>query len=694
MTKKKWRKHIILISFLLTVLIFFFAIIISYGLDFVRIDEILTTIDDYKLSTDSYIVETEFMDVFGGDRCEIMKKRISDLKQEIEDVGEDLSKYGQKSFFKKKDFDYLKRKYFILELKLYSWINELNDNCDNKYSTILFFYRIDDDISERQGYILTELAKEQQDKVFVFSFDGGYEDEPLIDLIKLQYNVTNFPTMIVNNDIKLDELSYLGEIRALVLNLGVDKYAKDYDFKYTLQATETNVTKYIERLRALLSENISDFAKGDIYLILGRIQNDDNIICQSIEYYKKVGDIEERAIAMETLASLNCDGNKQEYYNEASRLWKEVGNYFRSDVTKNLANDKQFKVYYNLDDLPEIRSNPKMWEEVIIGESSFVIDENDLIVAQTDRVTRDWLSGQIKQGPFGEDLLVLFSEKLYLSEQELLGDIGWHEGARIKELSNVASYKTASGTLVKKIDEKWYAPDETGIFRFEVPLDKLLYPTTRFLKEDLAVIIDTHGINMIVEQAIRNKASVVIACGDHPGKSKAAKYLSDKGIKVITYTDKYGSLLMNSDVDYYGSPPIKKVQEGYLIGGRPLRIDVHDKIVVMNVSSEKFSISYYGTPAIYFSNLAKFIKINPLYVSVSDFDQLSRVTNKARSEDASIIAARVNNKIDYEDMQKWLEEDEGNKAILFHTMAYPYGYKLVNEFPNQITYGDVNPVII
>ena len=37
---------------------------------------------------------------------------------------------------------------------------------------------------------------------------------------------------------------------------------------------------------------------------------------------------------------------------------------------------------------------------------------------------------------------------------------------------------------------------------FEVPLDKVLYPTTRFFSDDLAVIMDTHGVNMLVEQAI------------------------------------------------------------------------------------------------------------------------------------------------------------------------------------------------
>ena len=685
-------------SFLLTILIFSLAVIISYALDFVRIDEILYTMNDYKLSTDSYLVENEFIEVFGGDKCEILKPRLGYLKKEIEDVGDDLSKYGQKSFFKKRDYDYLKRKYFLLELKLYDLITELNKNCRNKYTTILFFYEIDDDISERQGYILTDLTKEYPAQIVVFSFDKDYEDEPSLKLIKLKYNITSAPTIIINNKIKLEKLTYLKEIEPLIKQdiTSIDQYAKNYDFTFTLKATNTDVIGYIERLNRLLNENISNFAKGDVYLILGRLTQDDKLVCKSAEFYKQVpyNNKEEKALAYETLASLNCDAQQKEYYLKASELWKNIGNYFRAEIDKKLANQEPLNIYYSIEPLPEIENNPKNWNQLIIGNSHFTIDSSDIIISQTDRVTRDWLSNQIEQSPFGEKLLNVFSEKYYITKEDLWEDIGWHEGARIMELKQSgAKHLTAAGTLVKKINNKWYAPDETGIFRFEVPKDKLLYPTTRFLKQDLAVIIDTHGINMIVEQAIRNKATVVIGCGDHPGKIKAAKYLADKGIKVITFPDKYTSLLLNSKADVFGSPPITKQNNSFLIGYRPITITPGNKIVVMNVSSDKFSISYYKTPEIYFTNLQKLIKINPIYTTITDFSQMDKIIGKAEQEDADIIAVRIYNIDDYEAVRSWLEKNKDHKAILFHSMPYPYGYKILKEFPSQTTFGDINPII-
>lgn len=698
MDNNKWNKYILVTSLIITIIIFSIGILITYSIDFIRIDKVLKTINYQRLNTDAYLTEKEFIDVFGGSHCQLMAPKISSLQKDIREVGSDLSKYGDVSILKKKDFDYLKRKYFLLELKLYGLINNINHECDKKYIPILFFYDTEYTDSETQGYILSDLSEKYPNNLIVFAFDKNYEDEPLLNILISRFNITKTPTIIINNEIKIDRLIYLKEIEQIAKKdlSDIDKNAKYYDLTFTLEATGTNVDDYISELDKQLDKDISDFAKGDMYLILGRLINNDNVICLAAEYYKNVSyDIkEEKALALETLGSLNCDKNKSGYYLEASSIWRSLGNYFRAEIDKRLADDEPLKFYYNIDDIHDIKPYPKEWNRMIIGNSSFILDSSDIIVSQSDRVTRDWLSLELNQSPYGNLLLTVFSERNTLPAEELFPEIGWHEGGRIKELiQSGAKNIIASGTIVKNINDTWYAPDETGIFRFEVPIDKVFYPTTRFLKEDLAVIIDTHGINMLVEQAIRNKATVVIGCGDHPGKIKAAEYLSSKGIKVITFPDKYDSLILNSGADVFGSPPITRLNSSFLIGGRPITITPQDKIVVINVSSDKFAISYYQTPLIYFSNLQKVIRMYPSYITVDDFNETYKVINQAEQENANFIAVRVYNKADYNSVSSWLEEDIKHKAILFHSMPYPYGYKIFEEFPYQTTFGDINPII-
>jgi len=378
-------------------------------------------------------------------------------------------------------------------------------------------------------------------------------------------------------------------------------------------------------------------------------------------------------------------------------------------MDRSLALNETMEMETDTRELPEFTlSIPANSTTMIIGNSMINIGKHDILVSQTDRVTRDWLSYQIFSSPFHDSgpgellteyelnrksLLTTFSERLTYDDDELLPEIGWHEGSRIREIRDVGLvHKTASGTIVFEYEGKWYAPDDKGVFRFEVPIDKVLYPTTRFLRNDIAIIIDTHGINMIVEQAIRNNASVVVGCCDNPGKIKAAMYLGVKGIKTICFTDKYLPLIIGSGFDILGSPPIRKDGDIMVIGDRPLEFRTDEKFIVMGTNGTKFALSYYDTPKIYFDQLSKSIDIDVEYVFIDDFDQMNRIIEKAEESGSEAIAVRVFTSEDYRDVKGWLEMDEERRAILFHSVSYPYGYKLMNEFPGQTTFDDINPL--
>jgi hypothetical protein len=471
----------------------------------------------------------------------------------------------------------------------------------------LFFYEIDNDLSERQGFVLQEVSKSFEDNVVVLSIDKDYEDEPLVQMLVEKYDIRSAPTTIID-DVKKEGLFYaadLGKVIKKRLNR-VDIYSQENDFNYILSVSGVPRDKFLKNSFALLEEDISDFAKGDISLMLGRITGNDSLICESLRYYDAAepGSDEEKAVLLETIASIGCGRDRKKLLLSASELWKMIGNDFRAKLDERLALNQQIKFEYDLSEVDIDPVFPKDAEKMIIGQSKLVIYADDVLVSQVDRVNRDWLSYQLFFSPFykadrlellieyeldREKLLSVFSERLNNNRSDLLPEIGWHEGARIKEMRQVGfTHFTAPGTVVVKIGDKWYAPDENGVFRFEVPRDKVSYPTNRFLREDVAVIVDTHGINMLVEQAIRYNASVVIGCGDHPGKIKAAKYLSDKGIKVISFPDKYYPLLLGADVSAFGSPPIEYNGYNVVVGDRPIEFGLDETFVVTDVNSSIF----------------------------------------------------------------------------------------------------------
>lgn len=689
------RKRILWQSLLLTVLIFSVGIIVNHVLDYVRINSILDVMQEHELDRDAYQVEYLFARSADSNTCAAMVKRIKGLKAEILRVGEDLGSYSRFSFFKSKDYDYLKRRYFLLQLQFFNLIQRVNSECGNPYLPILYFYEIDDDESERQGFILQEISGEFADSVVVLSFDIDYDDEPLVDLLAETYNITSAPGVVIDGEV-FRGLTDMDVIKKAVIKKlrPADPYGANYDFDWALRASGINASLVKEYLYAIMTNESADpFARGDAALTLGRLNKNDSLICSSLDFFDDVNATtpEQRAIVYETSAALGCGRNKRAFLIAASKEWADAGNMFRSNLLKDLSTGYMPKLVFEEQSLtPSINLTDA--SGIIIGTTSFEF-KNATVSSQLDRTRRDWLGGQL-QSPFDSPLLVTFSERLSYNESELLSDIGWHEGARIKELvEHGFSYLPAVGTLVAKQGDRWFAVDDKGVFRFEVPLDKLLYPTTRFLHEDIAVIIDTHGINMLVEQALRNDVDLVVGCCDHPAKVQAAKYLSEHNISVVCLTDKDVYRALGHDVSVLGSPPFTFTDNSVIIGNRPLTILKEDVIVAMDASDGVYALWYYQTPASYFRILEKQgFDVN--YVAIDDFNQMDKVISQARMLDATVIAVRVFNKSDYDAVVSFLLDRPQNKAVLFHSASYPYGQKLLREFASQTSFGDPNPVIV
>jgi hypothetical protein len=327
-------------------------------------------------------------------------------------------------------------------------------------------------------------------------------------------------------------------------------------------------------------------------------------------------------------------------------------------------------------------------DDIIIGSEKIAFSRGDLVVVQEERVIRDWLSSQMRQNPFDGEPLTVFLEKHYYTKEELREDIGWHEGGRLAELiKEGVRYKPAVGTIAAYDGTDWYAPDEKGEFRFSISIDKIYYPTTRFLSKDMAVVIDTHGINMLVLEALESKADAVIGCCDYPGKIKAAIYLAERGIDVLCFTDRFLYMALGHETKgaILGSPFF---DEG-VYGGRETVLERGQKIVVTNIQEGKeYPYQYYDTPYRYFSEINKTFPLEIYDFKVTDYNQTKGVFELAEKKNARLVGFRVFDSYDYGVAKEWLMKSGENKIVLFHSTPYPYGVLLAREFPEQVGSND------
>jgi hypothetical protein len=651
---------------------------VSFGvhahLDRYRISTIEQSLETHQFDTIAVAMREEFASMHGIDSCELRTSMLFELREHVRELGGELTRYGRTSRYQDR-VDYLTRSYILAQLELYALVERTNELCDTTITPVIFFYRIDHRTSDRQGLALEEAMRERDDAI-AFAFDIDYPDEPLLGFFKTYYSVTN-PTIVIKDDPYALTLSQQEITRLL------DFYRDEYsgvraDYTYVIRAAGIDETMLEETLLSDTNESLR--ARADAIVTASRITGED--VCAASYLYESAGD----PLSILTLASLRCTPDYRERYEDISASFAPP----LSQVLETLARDEPLELVFEPYEPTMSFEPPEEFSSIRIGDAGITITDQ-IITTQADRVTRDWLSGQLNGHPLNGSFLRVFSERFTYAEEDLREDIGWHEGARISYIDEYSNATIGIGTttLVARDGDRWYAPDEQGIFRFEVPLDKVLYPSNIFLTEDLVLIEDTHGLNMIVAQAIAQNASIVLGCCDHPGKIHAAQYLSQRNITSICLTDRFIAQALGTP-RILGSPPIISEDDGVRVGYQPITIGRHETVIAANATLTPYALWYFTTPTSYFERLP----LRVVAVTLDDFDQQERLIDAARDHGSSVIATRVFSRSDAEHLSAWLDEDPDRRAVLFHSVSYPYGFELLGGYPNQVSFGDSDPVFI
>lgn len=371
-------------------------------------------------------------------------------------------------------------------------------------------------------------------------------------------------------------------------------------------------------------------------------------------------------------AELAKDGREKEAARLAVRYTDMIlsGEYPTSTDTSVKAERVQLRKYPRL---------PGEFSHIVLGTTAINVKKKARIKIQADRVIRDWIQSEhVKSAPWD------YSPK-YLVRS--------HEGEKAEELVKLtdATVIPVWGTKAKKIGDDWYGPDAEGIYRFPFSVDKVEnFPSTILIDDRTAIVNDTHGISAIAWDS--TDADLAIGCGDHPGKIEAAYYLAERGVNVYVPTDRFLSMLIGTHTKalVIGSAPVKEGAEGAVLGDQPISIDVNEPIVVSNAKAH-YPLQYYDTPYRYFQALQDYIR-RPLKITaveVKEYGHATNVVDVARANGVRVLGIRVKTKEEHDAVAAWLRGDKRRRAVLFHTVVYPDGYKLFFEFPQQTTFGDV-----
>ena len=210
------NRKLLINSAIITTIIFLIGIFVGYQLDNLRTTDVLESLRQSELDAQSYVTEQEFFGNFGGYKCELAQPKLTELSSRLGELGFNLVNYERKNIFKQRDYNYLLRKYFLEEIKTYTLFNRLRKECKLNNTLILYFFNPEDIDSERQGRALDVLGK-KYNGISVFSINFNYNSDTMINNIKLYYNITKTPTIVINNEDKIEGFIALEELENILI---------------------------------------------------------------------------------------------------------------------------------------------------------------------------------------------------------------------------------------------------------------------------------------------------------------------------------------------------------------------------------------------------------------------------------------------------------------------------------------------
>jgi hypothetical protein len=440
-------------------------------------------------------------------------------------------------------------------------------------------------------------------------------------------------------------------------------------------------SELVEFYRQFRSED--PLVRSDVRYILWRSTGVPN--CDMRQDYRDVAandiDPERRYIAYSILAfgAPECGELPGPYWQGAAAAASRLGLAVEASLLSALAKEGKLVPRFEPVKIETGLTVPPGAHTLVLGQSRIELGGLAVIGAQVDRVARDWMSYQLKW-------------KLDESPLQPI-PIDYHEGAAVKTIADLLPVRVMplAGAIIARHDDKWFAPDDQGVFRFEVLRDKVRYPTTH-VAGDFGWIEDTHGISALVPQAIEKKVQLVIGCGDAVGKAEASFYLAQKGIHVLFPGDRYADLLLGYKGKgvLMGGAPIRREGANVVIGGQPIRFSLAEPIIVED-TRKPFPIQYYDAPARYFRRLSQSVPLDLTFAEVDAPDQLERVLKVAAQKYATAVAVRVMTETEDKALREWLSRSPRHRALLFHSGLYPYAQRLFLDFPRQVTFGDLHP---
>lgn len=202
MTFRRLSKEKYFLAGLIAALIFILGLILGLVFEERRYQWIETETKEQEnnfLSLQLQYLYLSSLDDF-SDNCLVLQATLKNALEELSDSLSEVLEYEKDSQLNQRDFDLVGRRYLLDNLRYWFFAQEAKKKCHLKILPILYFYSENCPDCPLQGSLLTYYRELLDKKLLVFPLNSYFQNqEPMLDLLMSRYNITWFPSLIIDN---------------------------------------------------------------------------------------------------------------------------------------------------------------------------------------------------------------------------------------------------------------------------------------------------------------------------------------------------------------------------------------------------------------------------------------------------------------------------------------------------------------
>lgn len=198
------KKNIFVYAAIITVLLLLLIYWLNFYFNSLREDDVVDRMEEILDEYQEIQALSLMNDVFGGNiTCLSLENTLSYMDKTLWDTGVKIDRYREatEQFSIDPFYQDQKRKFNRNEIIYFSMLKRMKEQCQFNQTVILYFYKKKEDCPDcdAQAFVLTDLNREIDPEIAIFSFDSNL-DLASTRTLGLFYNITDFPCIVVEEN--------------------------------------------------------------------------------------------------------------------------------------------------------------------------------------------------------------------------------------------------------------------------------------------------------------------------------------------------------------------------------------------------------------------------------------------------------------------------------------------------------------